>query len=107
MCVSLSPHPTPFILLFFSRIFQAHAQHRGTTDIFSLHRLYLQYCRQWIYYGVVAFPCQLVRYKRGGIRLAKSDPVLLGLNREWLTLAASQDMDSLLAVAWDEVCRSS
>lgn len=54
------------------RIYKAHESHRGVTDIFSLHRLYLQYVRQWHCYGAAVFPCQLAKYKRGGIRLAKS-----------------------------------
>lgn len=42
-------------------IFEMHRQHEGKTDILLLHRLFLQFCWQWPYYGATFFDGELTK----------------------------------------------
>eukprot|EP00040_Diaphanoeca_grandis_P009269 m.48227 g.48227 ORF g.48227 m.48227 type:complete len:1069 (+) comp20693_c0_seq1:312-3518(+) len=91
------------------RIYQSHKNHSKTTDIHLLHRLFLQYCWQWPFYGATFYGAVLVRNQRR-ITNTRADFVRLGINSDWLTivhaetniLKASLSMDAIQPPTVDE-----
>eukprot|EP00730_Choanoeca_flexa_P005452 TRINITY_DN11945_c0_g1_i4.p1 TRINITY_DN11945_c0_g1~~TRINITY_DN11945_c0_g1_i4.p1 ORF type:complete len:975 (+),score=239.08 TRINITY_DN11945_c0_g1_i4:1456-4380(+) len=80
-------------------IFEKHRTFRGTTDIVSLHRLFLQYCRQWPFYGSVVYKVQFLKRKKKN----KLDPWMVAINADFLTFARPMATEVKLAIGWDEV----
>eukprot|EP00055_Hartaetosiga_balthica_P008864 m.34197 g.34197 ORF g.34197 m.34197 type:complete len:977 (-) comp6503_c0_seq2:291-3221(-) len=82
-----------------SRIFNAHKAYKDNTDLVSLHRLYLQYCWQWPYYGSTSFDCAIVRSKRKN----KTDPISLAINSNWLSIIMLDTHTLKATFSWDEI----
>jgi len=82
------------------RIYAKHASHSGTTDIHLLHRLFLQYCWQWPFYGATFFDSELIRHSKRLIG-GRNEFVRIGINFDWIsiiqgdTLRAAIPMDGL------------
>ncbi len=72
------------------RIFKAHAGHTGRTDMTLLHRLFLQYCWQWPFYGATVFHAELAKMKRS-VLASRNLPVYVTVNADWLCVV---DLDN-------------
>ncbi|EDQ90002.1 uncharacterized protein MONBRDRAFT_24994, partial [Monosiga brevicollis MX1] len=82
------------------RIFEEHKGFRGTLDFVSLHRLFLQFCRQWSFYGCAFYPVGLLKPKRAK---AKPEDWTLGFNAEWLVFTQPTASKIKLSLTWNEV----
>eukprot|EP00039_Didymoeca_costata_P030820 m.31510 g.31510 ORF g.31510 m.31510 type:complete len:985 (-) comp8327_c0_seq1:1941-4895(-) len=67
------------------RIYEAHKAHKGKTDLHLLHRLFLQYCWQWAFYGATFFEAELPKAKRTLVG-AKQEFIRVGVTSDWLTI---------------------
>ncbi len=68
------------------RIYEAHGTHRGKTDVQLLHRLFLQYCWQWPFYGASFFDCELQKLVKRAIGPQRNEVARIGISSEWLTV---------------------
>eukprot|EP01147_Barroeca_monosierra_P010524 gene10524-2651_t len=80
------------------RIFAQHKKHEGVTDVVSLHRLYLQYCRQWPYYGAIVFDGVLLKTS---IR-KKPDDVTVAINSDYISFIMKDTVSVKAYFSWDE-----
>eukprot|EP00047_Mylnosiga_fluctuans_P004995 m.237744 g.237744 ORF g.237744 m.237744 type:complete len:969 (-) comp13190_c0_seq1:129-3035(-) len=83
------------------RIQQAHLQHAGKTELPLLHRLFLQYCYQWRFYGAVFFPGALSKVKRG-VFSSKDEDVRIGVNTDWLCIISADTNQLRGSLAHDQ-----
>eukprot|EP00049_Salpingoeca_infusionum_P027617 m.33423 g.33423 ORF g.33423 m.33423 type:complete len:1009 (-) comp9617_c0_seq3:316-3342(-) len=81
------------------RIYAAHRKHSGTTSVLSLHRLFLQYCRQWPFYGAVFFECQLLKANPR----KKPEPVYCAVSNDWICVVSRSPLTLMAAFTWEEV----
>ena len=72
------------------RIFEAHKAHVGKTDIHLLHRLFLQYCWQWPYYGATFFEAELPKARR-----AKNEPIRVGITCDWCCIILDPSLETM------------
>lgn len=67
------------------RIYRSHQKLVGTTDIYLLHRLFLQYCWQWSFYGATFFDAEILRHTKRLIG-GRNEYVRVGINYDWITI---------------------
>ncbi|EGD72742.1 hypothetical protein PTSG_04471 [Salpingoeca rosetta] len=80
------------------RIFAEHQKHKGVTDVLSLHRLFLQYCRQWPYYGATLFDGLLLKASRR----KRPDAISLAINSDFVSVIMRDPMMLKVHLSWDE-----
>ena len=72
------------------RIYNTHKTHVGKTDIHLLHRLFLQYCWQWPYYGATFFEAELPKARR-----TKNEPVRVGITTDWCCIILDPSLETM------------
>lgn len=85
------------------RIYAVHKTHHDTTDIHILHRLFLQYCWQWSFYGATFFDVDLARQTKrlmGGLR---SDGMRIGISADWCSVINDDTNTLKAAVSMDQL----
>eukprot|EP00053_Salpingoeca_punica_P016559 m.156694 g.156694 ORF g.156694 m.156694 type:complete len:988 (-) comp16994_c0_seq1:418-3381(-) len=85
------------------RIYAAHMEHKGQTDVFLLHRLFLQFVRQWPFYGATFFNGDLSRSVKRVIRATRDPPIRVGINSDWLCIIFTENNSLKLQLSPEEM----
>lgn len=81
-----------------SKIFQAHKENKGKTDLQLLHRLFLQYCWQWPFYGATLFEAELPRGRKG-----RNEAIRIGFTSDWCTIISGDTNQLKAQISLDQL----
>jgi len=81
-----------------SRIFTAHKMHQGKTDLQLLHRLFLQYCWQWPFYGATFFEAELPRGRK-----VRNEAIRIGFTTDWCTFISGDTNQLKAQISLDQL----
>jgi hypothetical protein len=81
-----------------AKIFKSHQDHAGKTDLQLLHRLFLQYCWQWPFYGATFFEAELPRGRKG-----RNEAIRIGFTTDWCTIISGDTNQLKVQVMLDQL----
>ena len=88
------------------RIYRSHLDFKGKTDIFLLHRLFLQFCWQYPFYGATFFDAALTKLTRRVMRAPQDTLIRVGVSSDWFCIVFADSNQLKLALPWSEVSQN-
>ena len=72
--------------------------HQGKTDLQLLHRLFLQYCWQWPFYGATFFEAELPRGRK-----VRNEAIRIGFTTDWCTFISGDTNQLKAQISLDQL----